>query len=119
MLNVLDRHAIGQILRTKDVDAWGVAANYPRLPLAPDYRTAISVLMRLDPLVVRGLRHGPTPDYQQEYLRVNVALIPLAAGVFYPAFGILLNPIYAAAAMGLSSVTVVTNSLRLRGFKPG
>ena len=48
----------------------------------------------------------------------NVALIPLAAGVFYPAFGILLNPIYAAAAMGLSSVTVVTNSLRLRRFKP-
>jgi len=47
----------------------------------------------------------------------NVALIPLAAGVFYPAFGILLNPIWAAAAMGLSSVTVVTNSLRLRGFK--
>ena len=48
----------------------------------------------------------------------NVALIPLAAGVFYPAFGILLNPIYAAAAMGLSSVTVVTNSLRLRGYRP-
>jgi epoxyqueuosine reductase QueG len=74
MLHVLDRHAIGQILRTKEVDAWGVAANDPRLPLAPDYPTAISVLMRLDPLVVRGLRHGPTPDYQQEYLRVNVAL---------------------------------------------
>jgi P-type Cu+ transporter len=49
----------------------------------------------------------------------NVALIPLAAGVFYPAFGILLNPIYAAAAMGLSSVTVVSNSLRLRRFKAG
>ena len=49
----------------------------------------------------------------------NVALIPLAAGAFYPAFGILLNPIYAAAAMGLSSVTVVTNSLRLRGFRAG
>jgi Cu+-exporting ATPase len=48
----------------------------------------------------------------------NVALIPLAAGALYPAFGILLNPIYAAAAMGLSSVTVVSNSLRLRGFKP-
>ena len=74
MLHVLDRHAIGQILRTKEVDAWGVAANDPRLPLAPDYPTAISILMRLDPLVVRGLRHGPTPDYQQEYLRVNVAL---------------------------------------------
>jgi Cu+-exporting ATPase len=49
----------------------------------------------------------------------NVALIPLAAGVFFPAFGVLLNPIYAAAAMGLSSVTVVTNSLRLRGFRAG
>ena len=49
----------------------------------------------------------------------NVALIPLAAGVFYPAFGVLLNPIYAAAAMGLSSVTVVSNSLRLRRFRAG
>jgi Cu+-exporting ATPase len=48
----------------------------------------------------------------------NVALIPLAAGVFYPAFGILLSPIFAAAAMGLSSVTVVSNSLRLRRFRP-
>ena len=47
----------------------------------------------------------------------NVALIPLAAGAFYPSFGVLLNPIYAAAAMGLSSVTVVSNSLRLRRFK--
>jgi len=47
----------------------------------------------------------------------NVALIPLAAGVFYPAFGLLLDPIYAAVAMGLSSVTVVSNSLRLRRFR--
>jgi cation transport ATPase len=47
----------------------------------------------------------------------NVALIPLAAGAFYPAFGILLDPIFAAAAMGLSSVTVVSNSLRLRRFR--
>jgi epoxyqueuosine reductase len=74
MLHVLDRHAIGQLLRTKEVDAWGVAANEPRLPLAPEYPTAISMFMRLDPLVVRGLRHGPTLDYEQEYLRVNVAL---------------------------------------------
>jgi epoxyqueuosine reductase QueG len=74
MLRVLDRHAIGQMLRTKNVDAWGVADNEPRLPLAPDYPTAVSILMRLDPLVVRGLRHGPTLDYQQEYLRVNTAL---------------------------------------------
>jgi Cu+-exporting ATPase len=48
----------------------------------------------------------------------NVALIPLAAGAFYPFFGILLDPIFAAAAMALSSVTVVSNALRLRGFRP-
>jgi Cu+-exporting ATPase len=47
----------------------------------------------------------------------NVLLIPLAAGVLYPFFGILLNPILAAAAMALSSVSVVTNSLRLKRFK--
>jgi len=48
----------------------------------------------------------------------NTALIPVAAGVLYPFFGILLNPIFAAGAMGMSSVTVVSNSLRLRRFKP-
>ncbi len=48
----------------------------------------------------------------------NTVLIPVAAGVLFPFFGILLNPIFAAAAMGLSSVTVVSNSLRLRRFTP-
>ncbi len=47
----------------------------------------------------------------------NIALIPLAAGVLYPLFGILLNPIYAAVAMALSSVSVLSNSLRLRRFR--
>jgi len=43
----------------------------------------------------------------------NVAGIPLAAGVFYPAFGWLLNPVFAGVAMSLSSICVVGNSLRL------
>jgi len=47
----------------------------------------------------------------------NVVLIPVAMGVLYPITGQLLNPIIAAAAMAMSSVSVVTNSLRLRGWK--
>jgi Cu+-exporting ATPase len=48
----------------------------------------------------------------------NVALIPLAAGVFYSVTGWLLSPMLAAGAMSLSSLLVVTNSLRLRRFRP-
>ena len=47
----------------------------------------------------------------------NTIGIPLAAGVFYPAFGIRLNPMFGAAAMSLSSLFVVGNALRLRRFK--
>ena len=47
----------------------------------------------------------------------NTVLIPVAAGVLYPVAGILLSPVVAGAAMAASSVSVVTNSLRLRGFR--
>jgi P-type Cu+ transporter len=46
----------------------------------------------------------------------NVLGVPIAAGILYPFFGLLLSPIVAAAAMSLSSVSVISNSLRLRSL---
>ena len=47
----------------------------------------------------------------------NVVLIPVAMGALYPFLHVLLNPVFAAGAMAISSVSVVTNALRLRGFR--
>jgi len=79
-------------------------------------------------LVSGDLRRVATPiDLSRQTMRTikqnlvgafayNVALIPVAAGVLYPLWGVTLDPILAAAAMAASSVTVVANALRLRGF---
>ena len=47
----------------------------------------------------------------------NAIGVPIAAGVLYPFFGLLLSPIFAAAAMSFSSVSVIANALRLRNVK--
>jgi Cu+-exporting ATPase len=49
----------------------------------------------------------------------NIVLIPVAMGALFPVFGVTLNPALAAGAMALSSVSVVSNSLRLRRFSLG
>jgi Cu+-exporting ATPase len=68
----------------------------------------------------RRLSHATMKNIRQNLFlsfAYNVAGIPLAAGVLYPFFGLLLSPVVAAAAMALSSVSVITNALRLRTVK--
>ncbi|KGB56019.1 Copper-translocating P-type ATPase [Sphingopyxis sp. LC81] len=68
----------------------------------------------------RHLSHATMTNIRQNLFfafAYNVAGIPVAAGVLYPVFGLLLSPIIAAAAMALSSVSVIANSLRLRFVK--
>lgn len=78
------------------------------------------ILMRGDPRLVAlaiGLSRATMRTMKQNLFWAfvyNVVGIPLAAGVFYSAFGILLSPVFASAAMAFSSVSVVANSLRLR-----
>lgn len=82
------------------------------------------VLMRGDPRAVVGaieVSRATLANVRQNLFwafSYNIALIPVAAGLFYPFFGWQLSPALAAGAMALSSVFVVTNALRLRWMKP-
>ena len=82
------------------------------------------VLMRGDLTALveaRGLSAATLRNVKQNLFwafAYNVVLIPVAAGALYPALGVLLSPVLGAAAMGLSSVFVLTNALRLRHWRP-
>lgn len=78
-----------------------------------DLRDAVTAV-RLSRQVIRNIKQNLFWAFFY-----NAIGIPLAAGVWYPMFGIKLNPMFGAAAMSLSSIFVVGNALRLRGFKSG
>ncbi len=68
----------------------------------------------------RKLAHATLSNIKQNLFfafAYNALGVPVAAGVLYPVFGLLLSPMFAAAAMSLSSVSVIANALRLRGIK--
>ncbi|NEX48583.1 heavy metal translocating P-type ATPase [Pseudotabrizicola algicola] len=75
--------------------------------------TAVSDAIALSKATMRNIRQNLFWAFIY-----NAMLIPVAAGALWPAFGILLSPIFAAAAMALSSVFVLGNALRLRRFAP-
>jgi Cu+-exporting ATPase len=71
-------------------------------------------------LKARNLSHATMRNIRQNLFFAfvyNAVGVPVAAGILYPFFGLLLSPIIAAAAMSLSSVSVITNALRLRTVK--
>lgn len=78
-----------------------------------DLRDAVTA-MRLGRSVIRNIKQNLFWAFFY-----NCIGIPLAAGLLYPAFGLRLNPMFGAAAMSMSSIFVVCNALRLRGFRSG
>lgn len=75
--------------------------------------TGVAVAIELSQATMRNIKQNLFGSFIY-----NTLGVPVAAGVLFPFFGILLSPIIASAAMALSSVTVISNALRLRGFKP-
>ena len=86
-----------------------IAMDVAKMTIISSDLTKISEAIRLSTLTVRTIRENLFWAFIY-----NLTGIPVAAGVLYPFTGFLLNPMIAGAAMAFSSVSVVTNSLRLR-----
>jgi Cu+-exporting ATPase len=89
-----------------------VALEASDITLVGDDLRAVPTAVRLSRSTMRVIRQNLGWAFGY-----NVLLIPVAAGLLWPVAGILLSPALAAGAMALSSVSVVTNSLRLRAFR--
>ncbi|GAB2598485.1 heavy metal translocating P-type ATPase [Spirosoma areae] len=89
-----------------------IAMDVARITLITSDLTSVPKALQLSTQTVRVIRQNLFWAFIY-----NLVGIPIAAGVLFPAFGFLLNPMLAGAAMALSSVSVVSNSLRLRGMK--
>src|SRR5580698_7176093 len=86
-----------------------VAMNSAGITLVKGDLTGIARAITLSRATMRNIRQNLALAFLY-----NVICVPIAAGVLYPAFGVLLSPMVAALAMSLSSVSVITNALRLR-----
>ena len=90
-----------------------VAIDNADITLAGDSLANVSTAIAISSATLRNIKQNLFGAFIY-----NVVGIPLAAGLFYPITGWMLAPMFASAAMALSSVTVVTNANRLRFFKP-
>ena len=89
-----------------------VAVESADIVLLKDSIEDVATAIRLSKAVIRNIKQNLFWAFFY-----NSIGIPIAAGILYPFFGILLSPVFAGAAMAFSSVSVVSNALRLRNFK--